>query len=138
MKLPSFGGGIRSYGRFKSDFKRQVEPHTRVEDLAYTLKSCLTREALKAVECVDDKFNEMWNRLSAKFGRPSLLVDAIFSRLKIEKVISSKISLSIIEERLLGKVRREKVVKLTDLTTFPPLCTFYWNKGEFWNIKWQL
>ena len=138
MKLPSFGGDIRNYARFKSDFKRQVEPHTRVEDLAYTLKSCLNGEALRVIESVDDKFKEMWNRLDDKFGRPSLLVDVIMndikkmrrvrdgdnksllhlvdivergysslSRLKIEKEMSNAITLSIIEERLPGNVRRE-------------------------------
>ena len=82
MKLPSFGGDIRNYARFKSDFKRQVEPHTRVEDLAYTLKSCLNGEALRVIESVDDKFKEMWNRLDDKFGRPSLLVDVIMNDIK--------------------------------------------------------
>ena len=138
MKLPSFSGDIRSYARFKSDFKRQVEPHTRTQDLAYTLKSCLSGEPLNVTESVDDAYEQMWERLDNKFGRPSLLVDVIMndikkmqrvkdgddrgllnlvdvvergysnlSRINIEKQMSNSITLSIIEEKLPGNIRRE-------------------------------
>ena len=82
MKLPSFSGDIRSYARFKSDFKRQVVPHTRSQDLAYTLKSCLTGEPLKVTESVDNEYEQMWDRLDNKFGRPSLLIDVIMNDIK--------------------------------------------------------
>ena len=138
MKLPSFVGDIRNYARFKSDFKRQVEPQTRKEDLAYTLKSCLSGKALEVVECVDDNFVEMWNRLDDKFGRPALLVEVIMNdvhripranegdnkgllelvdivergysslcRVEMEKEMSNSITLSMVEEKLPGAVRRE-------------------------------
>ena len=102
--MPSFKGDIRNYARFKSDFQRQVEPRSRKEDLAYTLKSCLIGKALEIVECVDDKFEEMWGRLDDKFGRPSLLVEVIMNDVRRIARVNEGDNKSLLE--LIGIVER--------------------------------
>ena len=61
----------------KVDFKKQVEPQMESDNIAYALKSCLSEEALRIVESVDDDSEKMWERLDDKYGRPSLLIDVI-------------------------------------------------------------
>ena len=87
IKMPTFNGDVRTYARFKSDFKKQVEPQLELNDLAYTLKSCLSEEALHIVESVDNDVSMMWKRLDDRYGRPSLLVDVIMNDIKkIQKI----------------------------------------------------
>ena len=69
MKLPSFSGQIREYPRFKTDFKKFVEPSIKDESAAYVLKQCLTDEALETVKNVDDDIAKMWERLEDRYGR---------------------------------------------------------------------
>lgn len=82
MKRPTFDGNVRNYARFKSDFKKQVEPQMEIDDVAYALKSCLSEDAAKLVESVDNDINKMWERLDETYGRPSLLIDVIMNDLK--------------------------------------------------------
>ena len=68
--MPSFNGNIRSYAKFKTYFKVQVESQVvSKESLIYILKSCLVGEPLDVVENLENA-RQIWERLDDKFGRP--------------------------------------------------------------------
>ena len=82
LKLPSFGGNIREYAKFKSEFKCHVEK--RVEDseeLPFILRTCLKEEARYLVENIDDAVG-IWERLDTKYGKPSMLIDVIMDEIR--------------------------------------------------------
>ena len=82
LKMPAFSGNIRNYAKFKADFKAQVEVQVKSDDsLSYILKSCLSGEALSAVEHIDES-KGIWERLDKKHGQPSLLIDIIMNEVK--------------------------------------------------------
>ena len=82
LKMPSFNGNIRNYAKFKSDFKNQVEVQVKSDSsLSYILKSCLSGDALAAVENIDES-KDIWERLDKKYGQPSLVIDIIMNEIK--------------------------------------------------------
>ena len=90
LKLPSFKGDLRNYPRFKQEFTKLVAPQMQ-DDLTccYVLKSCLNDLLLEIVKNVDD-LKDVWNRLDARFGRPSKLVDIVLHELKNIKPIQDE------------------------------------------------
>ena len=89
MKMPSFGGQIRDYPRFKSDFDQHVMPAKKSDDsTAYVLRSCLTGEPLELVKNVGDNLMDMWSRLDERFGKTSKITDAIMYDIKQLKPVS--------------------------------------------------
>ena len=87
--MPMFDSKVRNYAKFKKDFQRQVQTQVDSEEtLVYILKSCLNDEALKVVRNIDDDVSEIWKRLDAKFGQPSMLIDIVMNDIKQIRSIS--------------------------------------------------
>ena len=56
------------------------------QEVAYTLKCCLSNTAFEIIRNVDHELKEMWERLDEKYGKPSKLIDILVDdrrRLKI-------------------------------------------------------
>ena len=82
LKLPTFGGNVRTFAKFKKDFEKIVVPFYPEEfQQAYVMKeSCLKGKAKGFVENIDD-IKDMWSRLEAKYGDKVDLVDLVISEL---------------------------------------------------------
>ena len=63
LDAPVFSGNIRDYPSFKQDY------NLLMKDDPFTLKQCLTGEALLTVKGVDNDFTEMMKRLDIKYGK---------------------------------------------------------------------
>ena len=89
MKVPTFGGDIRSFARFKADFKAIVAPsYLNKTHQKYVLKeNCLYGEVQRLVENIDD-VDVIWKRLQEKYGDNIEIVNAIIK--DIEKVTFHK------------------------------------------------
>ena len=83
MKPPSFSGNIRSFARFKSDFKTIVEKrYTDKIHQAYILKeNCLHGEAKKLAENIND-VDKIWERLHDKYGDNLEIVNSILKEIE--------------------------------------------------------
>lgn len=82
---PQFNGKIREYPTFRKDYERLMTPI--YEEDPYVLRSCLSGEALEAVQGVDDSFQSMIKRLDTKYGSPSKLVQSVLSDIKTLKPV---------------------------------------------------
>ena len=85
LDAPTFTGNIRQYPICKVDYERHMLPSYGCD--SYTLKQCLSGEALRVVKGVDNDFEEMFRRLDLKYGRPEKQADNILSKLKGPKNI---------------------------------------------------
>ncbi|XP_071948741.1 uncharacterized protein [Antedon mediterranea] len=78
MELPKFNGDIKTYTRFKTDFKKFVEKATHPEQLPFRLRSCLGNEVNKVVvQAAEDDYEQMWTLLDEKYGDRHKLVNAL-------------------------------------------------------------
>ena len=82
MEPPSFGGDIRTFAKFKAEFKTIVEPkYPDLSHQAYILKnSCLKGDAKKIVENIND-VEKIWERLHTKYGNYHEIVNTIVKEL---------------------------------------------------------
>ena len=83
LENPTFSGDIRDYPTFRKDYENHMIPSFGQDPFA--LRSCLSGKALQAIQGLHDNFEEMMNRLDAKYGCKEKLVDAILidiSRMK--------------------------------------------------------
>ena len=84
MEPPSFNGDIRTFAKFKAEFKTIVEPkYSDKVHQAYILKNnCLTGDAKKIVENIND-VEKIWERLHSKYGNYHEIVNTIVKELNI-------------------------------------------------------
>ena len=80
LDAPSFCGDLMQYPSFRRDYNTHMKPVYNEDPCA--LKKCLTGEALRAVQGIDDDFPAMMERLDSNYGRPDKLADAIVRRIK--------------------------------------------------------
>ena len=80
---PSFSGEYREYGDFKCDYDRLMQDNHGKD--AYTLRSCLSGEALE-VRGVENDFDEMFKRLDHKYADNRKLIDVVVNDLKISNL----------------------------------------------------
>ena len=85
LDAPTFTGNIRQYPICKVDYERHMLPSYGCD--SYTLKQCLSGEALRVVKGVDNDFEEMFRRLDLKYGWPEKQAYNILSKLKGPKNI---------------------------------------------------
>ena len=87
IKPPKFSGGIRDFARFKGDFERIVESEYEDEvHQVYVMKDpCLDGEALNLVRNLQTH-EEIWKRLSNRYGNAIDVVDAVLSDLDAVQV----------------------------------------------------
>ncbi|XP_071941042.1 uncharacterized protein [Antedon mediterranea] len=81
MELPKFNGDIKTYTRFKTDFKKFVEKATHPEQLPFRLRSCLGNEVNKVVQAAEDDYEQMWTLLDEKYGDRHKLVNALIGNI---------------------------------------------------------
>lgn len=76
---------MRDYPRFKLEYERLMK--TNLGSYPYTLKQCLSKDALAAVKGVDHNY-EMFVRLDQKYGNTRKIVDAVvFDFKSVKKLI---------------------------------------------------
>lgn len=85
LDAPIFSSEIREFPSFKRDYESIMYPTYGTDPFA--LKKSLTSEALKTVQGVDNDYEEMWNRLELKYGRPERLTGSILSDIRKLKII---------------------------------------------------
>ncbi|KAJ8039805.1 hypothetical protein HOLleu_13921 [Holothuria leucospilota] len=66
MEMPKFSGDVKLYSRFKEDFNKFVKPATHTDQLAFTLRQCLSGEPLRVVVPAEDDVNKIWQRLDER------------------------------------------------------------------------
>ena len=83
MKMPIFSGNIRSFARFKKDFKQIALPcYPDLIHQVYVLKeNCLKGPAKALVENVEE-IEAIWRRLEDKYGDKMDLVDVVIKDLE--------------------------------------------------------
>ena len=79
IKPPEFDGEMRFYPTFKSDFKRLME--SKYGKDSYVLRESLSKQVQKDIQWVND-YGLMWERLDAKYGSTSKIVDFVLSNIK--------------------------------------------------------
>ena len=79
---PKFSGDIRDYARFKGDFERIVEKEydDEVHQVYVMKESCLSGDALHLVKNLQT-LDEIWERLSERYGSVIDVVDSVLSDL---------------------------------------------------------
>lgn len=77
MRLPVFDGDIRNYPRFRSDFKKFIQPETTVDQSAFVLRRSLGEKPLQVIGAIDDDVSEIWRRLDERYGDPIKMADSI-------------------------------------------------------------
>ena len=77
MRLPVFDGDIRNYPRFRSDFKKFIQPETTVDQSAFVLRRSLGEKPLQVIGAIDDDISEIWKRLDERYGDPIKMADSI-------------------------------------------------------------
>ena len=77
MRLPVFDGDVRNYPRFRSDFKKFIQPETTVDQSAFVLRRSLGEKPLQVIGAIDDDVNEIWTRLDERYGDPIKMADSI-------------------------------------------------------------
>ena len=85
LQAPMFNGNVRDYPSFKRDYDTHMVKYYGKD--TFSLKTCLSGEALQLVLPVDDDYEEMIRRLDFKYGRPEKLVDVILNELKSLKKV---------------------------------------------------
>ena len=83
MKPPVFNGDMRSYAKFKADFKMMIEPkYPDSTHQAYILKqSCLKGEALDITTNLND-VSRILNRLYDKYGDETEIMNTVIKKWK--------------------------------------------------------
>ncbi|KAJ8049254.1 hypothetical protein HOLleu_01926 [Holothuria leucospilota] len=87
MEMPKFSGDVKLYSRFKEDFNKFVKPATHTDQLAFTLRQCLSGEPLRVVVPAEDDVNKIWQRLDERYGTRSKLVDVVIGDLVKHRVV---------------------------------------------------
>ena len=77
MEFSKFNGEIRRYPQFKEEFTKHVATMYRDEQLAFVLKSYLTKEVREEVESCGEDYDAIWLRLDQRFGDRGRLVNKI-------------------------------------------------------------
>ena len=81
LKNPTFSGDIRTYMKFKKDFKEIVEPNYQGAQLSYVLReSCLQGHAKALVQNID-KVEDIWEKLKDRYGDTMHLVEIVIKEL---------------------------------------------------------
>ena len=79
MKVQKYDGDIRKYPKFKEEFMLYVKPLCQASQLSFVLKSHLLEEVKEDLDNVNDEFDTLWERLDAKYGNKSKLIDTILA-----------------------------------------------------------
>ncbi|KAJ8033781.1 hypothetical protein HOLleu_24140 [Holothuria leucospilota] len=87
MEMPKFSGDVKLCSRFKEDFNKFVKPATHTDQLAFTLRQCLSGEPLRVVVPAEDDVNKIWQRLDERYGTRSKLVDVVIGDLVKHRVV---------------------------------------------------
>lgn len=82
LEAPTFSGNVREYPSFRNDYSKLMTPDP------FALKQCLSGEALKTVQGVDDNFTAMFKRLDMKYGREERIAESVLYELKSLKKVS--------------------------------------------------
>ena len=120
---PDFSGDLRKFGTFTNEYERFMEP-TYGKD-PYALVKCLSGEALKCVQGVEDNFDSMMIRLKIAYGNPCKVTDSIVQDIKGLEIIpegdTQKLinSINVIERGWLDmcKLKLEKELNTTSMVT---------------------
>ena len=78
-KLPKFGGNIREYAMFKSDFKHIVHSKYSKSDAITLLRTCLVGKPLQLIQGLGSDLDAAWAYLDSIYGDPRFLADAVTS-----------------------------------------------------------
>ena len=120
---PKFQNDIRSFARFKADFKAIVKPeHDDETHLVYVLKnSCLSGPAKELVKNLSTE-SAVWDRLEEKYGDSTEIVDAVIQELESVTVNNSAQDSSVIN---LVNVLEKGVRDLTELEKRSEIANVY-------------
>ena len=82
LKFESFDGNIRRYPKFKYEFQQHIQPMCNQKQVAFVLKSYLTKDIQEEVEMIAENVDDMWKRLDKKYGDKGKLIDSIMADIK--------------------------------------------------------
>ena len=82
LKFPVFGGDIRKYPEFKSEFVKHLQPQCNEDQLAFVLKGYLSESVREEVSHCNDDYEAMWERLDQKYGNIRMLIYSILEQVK--------------------------------------------------------
>ena len=82
IRLRQFSGDIRQYPKFKSEFKKHVEPLCDPREIAFVLRLHISDEVCYDVENPEDDMEKIWECLDRKYGDKGKLVDNIMADIK--------------------------------------------------------
>ena len=81
IKNPTFSGDIRTFMKFRKDFKQIVEPSNSGAELSYILReSCLQGQAKALVQNIDS-VEDIWEKLTDRYGDTMQLVEIVIKEL---------------------------------------------------------
>ena len=78
-KLPKFGGNIREYAMFKSDFKHIVHSNYSKKDAITLLRTCLVGKPLQLIQGLDNDLEVAWAYLDSIYSDPRSVANQITS-----------------------------------------------------------
>ena len=78
-KFPKFGGNIREYAIFESDFKHIVPSKYSKRDAIALLRTCLVGKLLQLIQGLGNDLEVAWVYLVSIYGNPRFVADAITS-----------------------------------------------------------
>ncbi|KAK3744502.1 hypothetical protein QZH41_006345 [Actinostola sp. cb2023] len=76
-KLPCFGGDVRDYAIFRSDFKHAIEARFTKRDSITLLRTCLKDKPLELIKGIGTDYDAAWDYLDSIYGDPRFVSDTV-------------------------------------------------------------
>ncbi|XP_071481170.1 uncharacterized protein [Diadema antillarum] len=80
-KLPRFGGDVRVYSTFKSDFHHLIDRYSK-RDAMTILRTALHGKPLELIRGIGNDYDEAWALLDSIYGDPRLVADVIVDEME--------------------------------------------------------
>ncbi|XP_071504464.1 uncharacterized protein [Diadema antillarum] len=80
-KLPRFGGDVRVYSTFKSDFHHLIDRYSKRDAMAI-LRTALHGKPLELIRGIGNDYDEAWALLDSIYGDPRLVADVIVDEME--------------------------------------------------------
>ena len=82
IKIETFDGNMREYTKFKEQFQKHIAPYCPSSQVAFILKSHLSKDVKREVDELEESIDVIWERLDQKYGCKSKQVAMIIDEIE--------------------------------------------------------